>query len=646
MIGQLLGSYRVVEKLGEGGMGEVYRGVDEMLDREVALKMLKPELAHRQGTLERFRAEAITLAKLDHPGIARIHGISRHDDLWFIVMEFVGGETLHARLRRHGRLAWSEAVPILCQLLDALEYAHRRGVVHRDLKPANVLVDQDNRVKVTDFGIARVLGTERATRTGHVVGTLEYMAPEQVRGEDVDGRSDLYAVGVLLFELITGKVPFSGTSEYEVMMQHLQAPIPAATRVVPSLPAWFDGVFQRVLAKVRADRFSSAAEFQTAIEMLAAAEPMAVQVNPSRPGVPRPPVVPRSTDPEATVATRLAMTGATAPGGPSTLPQTRLADPGAAAVPQTRLADPGAAGVPPTKLATPPSHSPAPTVPAPPMPGLSWKVVTAGAALVLVLVAVASVVGWRLLREDPNSQQAHNDNGQPGPVPNPGPTPRPDDGLGGGGGPAPQPQPQDPIDLGGGGVAGPVRPNPGPKPGPSGPAKPGGDAAGPVTPGPSPAQPGGNDVAPPGPAGGGNVEKPAETKSEEPKEEAEAKEEEAKEAKASHEAGAIEFEEVMLRGANGAEVEVMLFFESKRLVVTDPDNEKVVRSLPYGTIGEATYTRGRRSGLMRRASHWLEIQAGGAQMVFKVDGGEVEKMVSALEVRGHVKVRRVTSEQQ
>jgi serine/threonine-protein kinase len=642
MIGERLGSYRVVDKLGEGGMGEVYRAVDEMLDRDVALKMLKPELARRPGTLERFRAEAITLAKLDHPGIARIHGISRHDDLWFIVMELVGGETLHARLRRHGRLAWSEAVPILCQLLDALEYAHRRGVVHRDLKPANVLVDETNRVKVTDFGIARVLGTERATRTGHVVGTLEYMAPEQVRGEDVDGRSDLYAVGVLLYELVTGKVPFTGSSEYEVMMQHLQAPIPSAARAVPHLPAWFDGVFQRVLAKARTDRFSSAAEFQTAIEMLAAAEPMAVQINPSRPGVPRPPiapVIPRSTDPEATVATRLAMTGA--PLAPATLPPTRLAPPEA---PQTRLADPAAAAIPPTKLASEPVAPPPAPVPVPPMPGLSWKVVTAGAALIVVLVAVTSVVGWRMLR-DPGRQQAANDGVlPPGPLPPPVPQPH-DDGVGGGGPTPPQPEPQDPIVIGGGGV-GPL-PGPTPKPAPPGPGGPrGGGANGPVTPvqpGPTPPT-GGNAPAPSPPNGGANGSAPVEPRPDPPKEEAREPEEE-KDPKGSDEAGAIEFEEVMLRGANGSELEVMLFFESKRLVVTDPDNEKVVRSIPYGNIGDATYTKGRRSGMLRRASHWLEIQAGGAQIVFKVDGGEVEQMVSALEQRGHLKVKRVNAEQ-
>ena len=155
MIGQTLGTYRLVEKLGEGGMGEVYRALDEMLDRDVALKMLRPELARRQATVDRFRAEAITLAKLDHPGIARIHGCSRHDDRWFIVMEFVRGETLLARLGRAGRLPWTEAVPIVCQLLDALEYAHRRGVIHRDMKPANVLMSDRRRASRSPTSASR-----------------------------------------------------------------------------------------------------------------------------------------------------------------------------------------------------------------------------------------------------------------------------------------------------------------------------------------------------------------------------------------------------------------------------------------------------------------------------------------------------------
>jgi serine/threonine protein kinase len=349
MIGRTLATYRLVEKLGEGGMGEVYRAHDEMLDRDVALKMLRPELASRSSTVDRFRAEAVTLAKLDHPGIARIHGCSRHDDRWFIVMEFVPGETLLARLARAGRLPWLDVVPIVCQLLDALEYAHRRGVIHRDLKPANVLMGEEGRVKVTDFGIARVLGTERATRTGHIVGTLEYMSPEQVRGEEVDGRADLYAVGILLYELLAGRVPFNGTADYEVMMQHLQAPVPSLRRVAPDAPAWFDGILRRALAKAPADRFASAALFQVAIEAHAAAEP-AMRIKATRLaaaameaaviGAAGP--VPRATDTQATVphalaATRLGSEPGSAP-APHGLAPTRLAPTPASAAAPTHLA--------------------------------------------------------------------------------------------------------------------------------------------------------------------------------------------------------------------------------------------------------------------------------------------------------------------
>jgi hypothetical protein len=246
-----------------------------------------------------------------------------------------------------------------------------------------------------------------------------------------------------------------------------------------------------------------------------------------------------------------------------------------------------------------------------------------------------------MLRDDTNGQQAANNGGLPGPNPNPGPTPpRPDDNGGGGAPPRPEP-PQDPIDVGGGGGGGPLRPGPAPTPGPSGPSRPGGGNTGPVAPvGGTPAPPNGSTPAPSGPTGGGNDSTPVEAKPEAPKDEAKDEEEE-KEAKASNEAGSIEFEEVGLLDANGGnEREVMLHFESKRLVVSDSDNEHVVRALPYASISQATYARGRRSGMLRRASHFLTIEAGGAPLVLKVDGGEVEKMVSTLEVRGGIKVKR------
>jgi eukaryotic-like serine/threonine-protein kinase len=654
MIGQTLGTYRLIEKLGEGGMGEVYRALDEMLDRDVALKMLKPALARRQGTVDRFRAEAITLAKLDHPGIARIHGISRHDDLWFIVMEFVRGETLLARLARHGRLPWVEAVPIVCQLLDALEYAHRRGVVHRDMKPANVLMGVEGASKITDFGIARVLGTERATRTGHVIGTLEYMSPEQVRGEEVDGRSDLYSVGILLFELLTGRVPFRGNAEYEVMMQHLQAPAPSVLPLAPDVPAWFDEILQRALAKALPDRFASASAFQFALEGRAAAEP-AMRVKASRlvnaamdaavVGATGP--LARATDPPAVVPTLP---------GPMTAPtllsdhsrpvnavraeaaepaDTRLASGARAAVPPplplaAPASIPGPVGAATTRLAV---GSPATTPdPVPAKRPVTWRHLAAAGAVVVLLLVAAVLIGRRLL--------ADREVVEPEAVPSAdatGPAPRPDPILD-----TPAPPPVEPTPR----VT--FEPAAGPRPPVSGGVdRPAPIAPAPVTP-PADRAPGTDTPTPelpPAPA-------PAPATPAAPA------------ARADATAPTIAFEEVGLMRTVGDELEeheIVLRFEGDRLVLFDEDTESAIRTVPYRSLADATYARSKKpvgkaerdhatlvrglskgGGLFRRMPHWLTLEAAGAPIVLKVDGGDIERVVSTIEARTSVKVERVS----
>jgi serine/threonine-protein kinase len=619
MIGSMLATYRLVEKLGEGGMGEVYRALDEMLDREVALKMLRPELASRPATVDRFRAEAITLARLDHPGIARIHGCSRHDDRWFIVMEYVAGDTLLARLRRVGRLAWTDAVPIVCQLLDALEYAHRRGVIHRDLKPANVLLGLDGRLKVTDFGIARVLGTERATRTGHIVGTLEYMSPEQVRGEEVDGRADLYAVGIVLHELLTGDVPFSGAAEYDVMMKHLQAPIPSIRRAAPDAPAWFDGILQRALAKSAAERFASAAEFQVALETCAAGEP-ALRMKPTRLAVDpieAPTVVPSLASP-ATIPSAVAETRLAAGPGP-----TRLAAPpaltaaGPAAGPAT-----GHAAAPVARLAQQLAAR-----------GITWRqLVAAGSALAAMLIVGVVLVA----RAWSGGGEIAVDAGADPPAPPPAtrhqaPVEAPLD--------APPPEPGLPP-----ATLGPIRPPTGRVP--VAPVSPAGPVAPPVRTAPPPAD--AREIERPAPA---EAETAAEPPGRAPVEEA-----------ASASANVVEIEEVMLvTAAGGDELEVLLRFEGDRLVLFDPDSETTVRALPYRSLSEVTYARTRnpvgraerdrstfvkglaRAGsIFRRTPHWLTIEGAGAPVVLKPDGGDVERILGLLENRANLKVERVS----
>jgi len=204
MIGQIVRNYKIETKLGEGGMGAVYKGVDTMLDREVAIKALKPELASQTSIVERFRSEAITLAKLNHPNIAALYTMFRQGEELYMVLEFVRGDTLDTIIQKRGALPAEEAIPVFCQVLDGIDHAHELGIVHRDIKPANIMLTENGKLKVLDFGIARLLGSARMTRAGNIIGTLEYMAPEQVKGQETDARSDIYALGMMLYEVLTG----------------------------------------------------------------------------------------------------------------------------------------------------------------------------------------------------------------------------------------------------------------------------------------------------------------------------------------------------------------------------------------------------------------------------------------------------------
>jgi eukaryotic-like serine/threonine-protein kinase len=267
MVGKTLGKYRIVEKIGRGGMGVVYRGVDETLDREVAIKAISPELVE-DDLVRRFRAEAVTLARVNHPNIATVFELFRDGEQLLMVMELVSGQTFEQLIDRAGPLSVERAASLTGQILDALGHAHRAGIVHRDLKPANLMLTDAGIVKVMDFGIARVSGTERMTNDGFMVGTPAYMAPEQVRGEEVDGRTDLYAVGVVFYRLVTGKLPFKADTAVAMIHSQLNdAPTPAR-EIRSELPDWLDAVLLRSLNKKPADRYQTAEEFRGALDSL------------------------------------------------------------------------------------------------------------------------------------------------------------------------------------------------------------------------------------------------------------------------------------------------------------------------------------------------------------------------------------------
>jgi eukaryotic-like serine/threonine-protein kinase len=267
VVGELIaGRYELEELVGSGGMSSVYRAYDRLLERRVALKILHEQFTRDADYVERFRREARAVAQLTHPNIVTVIDRGEQDGRQFIVFEYVDGMNLKELVAHEGPLSPREAIELALQVARGLAFAHDQGLVHRDVKPQNVLLDADGRAKVTDFGIAHAVDVDGLTITGTIMGTSNYIAPEQARGQPVDEQTDVYSLGCVLYELLAGQVPFDGDNFVAVAMRHVNDPVPSVREVRPDVPPRLDWAIQRAMAKDHGDRFEAMGDFAAELE--------------------------------------------------------------------------------------------------------------------------------------------------------------------------------------------------------------------------------------------------------------------------------------------------------------------------------------------------------------------------------------------
>jgi serine/threonine protein kinase len=270
--GQWLGKYQIVGEIGRGGMATVYKAFDPGLQRHVALKVLSVRLSSDDQIMRRFEREATTAANLKHANIVIIHDVGNADGFQFLVMELLEGRTLREEIRAVGALPLTRVVPIAAQVAGALDYAHQHGLIHRDVKPSNIILGANDHATLTDFGLVRAMSGSRLTEVGSALGTLDYMPPEQLSGEEVDWRSDVYSLGVVVYESLTARMPFSADTPYTLMRQVMYEPPPPLSRIMPQLSRSVDRVVAQALAKAPGDRFRTAGEFASALYQTLAGE--------------------------------------------------------------------------------------------------------------------------------------------------------------------------------------------------------------------------------------------------------------------------------------------------------------------------------------------------------------------------------------
>jgi serine/threonine-protein kinase len=326
----LNGRYALVAQQGSGGMSVIYRAVDRLLQRNVAVKILRPSLTTDPAFLEKFRNEARSIANLSHPNIVTVFDVGSDGSTHYIVMELVDGQDLKKIIKASGAMPVDKVIDIITQICAGIGYAHRSGIVHADIKPQNVLMTRDEKVKVTDFGIAQALSDTQPQQRAEVVwGSPHYFSPEQAKGEQPSARSDVYSIGIVMFEMLTGRLPYTGTNQQELAMAHIRERVPLVTEFNPSVPAGLAELVKQAMAKEPAERFRDADQFSARIKqyreqangatinnaksVIPPAPPVAGAAAPEVP--PAPPVMPRQPTPPpanaAPVPTRPPGVGAT-----------------------------------------------------------------------------------------------------------------------------------------------------------------------------------------------------------------------------------------------------------------------------------------------------------------------------------------------
>ena len=250
--------YEIIKSIGEGGMANVYLGYDTILDRNVAIKVLRGDLSNDEKFVRRFQREALSASSLAHPNIVEMYDVGEDDGTYYIVMEYVNGKTLKQLLKKRGTLTLSEAIDIMSQLTDGMAHAHDSYIIHRDLKPQNIMIKDDGQIKITDFGIAMALNSTQLTQTNSVMGSVHYLPPEQASGKGCTIKSDIYSMGIIFYELLSGSLPFRGDNAVEIALKHMREPLPSLREENPAIPQSIENIVRRATAKNPKNRYDSA----------------------------------------------------------------------------------------------------------------------------------------------------------------------------------------------------------------------------------------------------------------------------------------------------------------------------------------------------------------------------------------------------